>query len=253
MSVAQLSSVGPSNSSDACRVGREIGRWGEHSMMPSDANRITRVLVVDDQELIRQGITSLLNVAPDMEVVGYAGDGAEAVSQARTLRPDIVLMDIELPRLNGVEAAGRLLSMHPAPKVLMLTAFNSDEHILAALELGVSGFLLKQLTPDELRNSVRTAVSGGTALGPEVAALVASRLGRAYMGSPKVVARLQLLNKGELEVLKLIREGLPNGAIAVRLHMSEHSVKTYVSRILKKLSLDNRTQAAIVAYEAGLR
>ncbi|MET9082560.1 response regulator transcription factor [Streptomyces sp. NPDC004237] len=217
---------------------------------------MTRVLVVDDQFLIRAGLVGLLEAAPGFEVAGEAGDGAQAVRLAAETRPDVVLMDIRMPGLNGIEATERILAqaVAPAPRILVLTTFDLDEYVYGALRAGASGFLLKDSGPERLLAAVR-AVDGGDAL---FAPSVTRRLVEAYArqrgsrpgtGPPP---DLEVLTSREVEVLKLTARGLSNLEIADRLYISEATVKTHLNRTMTKLDLGSRAQAVVVAYETGL-
>lgn len=211
------------------------------------------VLVVDDQALIRSSMCLLLDSTPEFDVVAEAEDGADALAKARAHRPDIVLMDVRMPRVDGVAATEQLMRFTQPPKVLMLTNFDVDDRVLDALEAGASGFLLKDLSPRRLSSALRTVLAGGRVVSPEVLdSLVrrASTTDRA--GGEGVEQRLSQLSGSERRVLELVGLGLTNAQIARKLYLSQASVKTYVSRMLAKLGLDNRTQAAILAYEAGL-
>lgn len=210
-----------------------------------------RVMVVDDQSLIRSGLVTLLASAPDMDVVAEAADGAEAVPLARTHRPDVVLMDLVMPKVDGLEATVRLLRLPGPPRVLVLTGYTADDLVLDALRAGAAGFLLKDLRPEELFAGIRTVFAGGSALAPEVMRALLERAD-ARTGAPDHAEQLSTLSPGERDVLALVGEGRTNLQIAQALHLSPASVKTYVSRILTQLDLSNRTQAAILAYEAGL-
>ncbi|WP_371615394.1 response regulator [Streptomyces sp. NBC_00454] len=210
-----------------------------------------RVMVVDDQSLIRSGLVTLLSSAPDMEVVAEAADGAEAVPLARTHRPDVVLMDLVMPKVDGFEATLQLLRLPDPPRVLVLTGYTADDLVLDALRAGAAGFLLKDLRPEELFAGIRTVAAGGSALAPGVMRTLLERADT-RVETPDHAEQLSTLSPGERDVLALVGEGRTNLQIAEALHLSPASVKTYVSRILTQLDLTNRTQAAILAYEAGL-
>ncbi|AXO34403.1 response regulator transcription factor [Micromonospora sp. B006] len=212
-----------------------------------------RVLVCDDQALIRTGFTTIIGAQPDMEAVGECGDGRAAVDLAGRLRPDVVVMDVRMPVLDGIKAT-RLLAgadvAHPV-KVLVVTTFNLDEYVYEALRAGASGFLLKDAPPAQLLHGIRTVASGAALLAPEVTRQLVGRYAariRPAEGTPADVG----LTPRELEVLRLIAEGLSNGEIAARLVISQETVKTYVSRILTKLDLRDRVQAVVYAYRTGL-
>jgi DNA-binding NarL/FixJ family response regulator len=214
------------------------------------------VLVVDDQFLVRSGLVALLRAAPGMEVVGEAADGAEAVSMAAKTRPDVILMDIRLPGMTGIEATRRILAeaADPAPRVLILTTFDLDEYVYEALRAGACGFLLKDAGPERLLAAV-TAVNGGDAL---FAPAVTRRLVEAYTGGAagrtgaEPPPGLEALTGREAEVLRLVARGLTNAEAADRLFISEATVKTHLNRTMTKLGLTSRAQAVVVAYETGL-
>ncbi|MFE9564553.1 response regulator [Streptomyces sp. NPDC006487] len=210
-----------------------------------------RVMVVDDQSLIRSGLVTLLASAPDIEVVAEAADGAEAVPLARTHRPDVVLMDLVMPKVDGLEATLQLLRLPDPPRVLVLTGYTADDLVLDALRAGAAGFLLKDLRPEELFAGIRTVAAGGSALAPGAMRVLLERADT-RTEAPDHAEQLSTLSPGERDVLALVGEGRTNLQIAQALHLSPASVKTYVSRILTQLDLSNRTQAAILAYEAGL-
>jgi DNA-binding NarL/FixJ family response regulator len=212
-----------------------------------------RVLVCDDQELIRAGFTTIIDAQPDMEIVGECGDGRAAVDLAARLRPDVVVMDVRMPVLDGIEAT-RLLAgagvEHPV-KVLVVTTFNLDEYVYEALRAGASGFLLKDAPPDRLLHGIRTVAMGAALLDPEVTRQLVGRYAariRPTDGTPRDIP----LTPRELEVLRLIADGLSNSEIAATLVISQETVKTFVSRILAKLNLRDRVQAVVYAFRHGL-
>ncbi|WP_030200290.1 response regulator transcription factor [Streptomyces sp. NRRL S-87] len=217
---------------------------------------MTRVLVVDDQFLIRAGLVGLLRAAPGIEVVGEAADGAEAVELAARTRPEVILMDIRMPGMGGIEATRRILAEaeDPPPRVLILTTFDLDEYVYGALRAGACGFLLKDSGPERLLAAV-AAVRGGDAL---FAPSVTRRLVEAFAPRPEPApdveppADLAALTTREREVLQLTGRGLSNGEIAGRLSISEATVKTHLNRTMSKLGLDSRAQAVVTAYETGL-
>jgi DNA-binding NarL/FixJ family response regulator len=214
-----------------------------------------RVLLVDDQPLLRTGFRMILSAEPDLQVVGEAGEGAAAVELARRLRPDVVLMDIRMPGMDGIQATRALAGpgVEDPLKVLMLTTFGQDEYVVESLRAGASGFLLKDAPAEDLVEAIRVIAAGEALLAPSVTRRlldrVASRLPPAH--DNKITA-LSELTERELEVLKLVARGLSNAEIAERLVVSETTVKTHVSRILGKLDLRDRVQIVILAYETGL-
>ncbi|MDH6141552.1 MULTISPECIES: response regulator [Kitasatospora] len=213
-----------------------------------------RVLIADDQMMIRQGFTVLLNAEPDIEVVGQAVDGRDAVAKVAELAPDVVLMDIRMPELGGIEAT-RLITEPPGAtvKVLVLTTFDLDEYVYEALRAGASGFLLKDASAAELAQAVRVVAAGEALLAPSVTKRLIAEFSRTT-SAPKAPLKDRIgdLTERETEVLSLIAQGLSNAEIAATLLVAEQTVKTHVSRILVKLGLRDRTQAAVFAYETGL-
>ncbi|MEU6088387.1 response regulator transcription factor [Streptomyces sp. NPDC047085] len=220
--------------------------------MTSGTGKI-RVLIADDQDMVRQGFTVLLNTKPDIEVVGQAEDGYAAIARADELAPDVVLMDIRMPDLGGIEATRRITEVHPAIKVLVLTTFDLDEYVYDALRSGASGFLLKDASADQLAEAVRIVAAGDALLAPGITRRLIAEFSR-LDGNPRppLKQRVGDLTERETEVLALIAQGLSNAEIAERLFVAEQTVKTHVGRILVKLGLRDRTQAAIFAYESGL-
>jgi DNA-binding NarL/FixJ family response regulator len=213
---------------------------------------VIRVLIADDQALVRGGFRMILDAQKDIEVVGEASDGQEALAQARALEPDVVLMDIRMPELDGLEATRRLLSGDGAARVLMLTTFDLDEYVYEAMTAGASGFLLKDVRPEQLAEAVRVVAAGDSLLAPAITQrLIAEFVRRPPPGSGPP-AKLSELTERELEVLKLIARGLSNGEIASELFVSEATVKTHVTHVLAKLKLRDRVQAVVLAYESGL-
>ena len=211
-----------------------------------------RVLIADDQALVRGGFRMILEAQKDIEVVGEASDGREALAQARELDPDVVLMDIRMPELDGLEATRRLVSGNGSARVLMLTTFDLDEYVYAAMKAGASGFLLKDVRPEQLAEAVRVVAAGDSLLAPAITQrLIAEFVRRPPPGSG-APTELSELTERELEVLKLIARGLSNGEIASALFVSEATVKTHVTHVLTKLKLRDRVQAVVLAYESGL-
>ncbi|GAA4019783.1 MULTISPECIES: response regulator transcription factor [Streptomyces] len=215
------------------------------------AGRTPRVLVADDQNLIRTGFRLILN-ARGIEVVGEAADGAEAVAMARRLEPDVVLMDIRMPVMDGLEATRRILEHAPGCRVLMLTTFDLDRYVYTALSVGASGFLLKDVTPEHLAAAVRLVDTGDALLAPSITRRLVERFASQGEGPSAVPADLAALTPRELEVLTLLGRGLSNTELAAELTLSEATVKSHVARIFAKLTLRDRAQAVVLAYETGL-
>jgi DNA-binding NarL/FixJ family response regulator len=211
-----------------------------------------RVLVADDQALVRGGFRLILDLQQDIEVVGEASDGREAIEHARALQPDVVLMDIRMPGLDGLEATRHLLADPDPPHVLMLTTFDLDQYVYDAMRIGASGFLLKDVRPEQLADAVRVVASGDTLLAPAIIRRsVEQYVRRPPPGSGKP-GRLAVLTERELDVLRLIARGRSNAEIAARLFLSETTVKTHVTHLFTKLDLRDRAQAVVLAYETGL-
>jgi DNA-binding NarL/FixJ family response regulator len=211
----------------------------------------TRLLLVDDQELVRTGFRLILNAEADLDVVGEAGDGAEAVEAARRLVPDVVLMDVRMPGLDGIEATRRLGRLAgQSPRVLMLTTFDLDEYVYDALRAGASGFLLKDAPAAQLVDAIRIVAAGDALLAPSITRRLIAEFVRRPL--PTDAPALAELTRRELEVLKLIAAGLSNREIAAELFVSEATVKTHVKRVLAKLDLRDRVQAVVFAYRCGL-
>jgi len=212
-----------------------------------------RIIVADDHHVVRTGFAALLETQPDFTVIGTASDGAEAVRMARELSPDVVLMDVRMPAMDGIEATRRLTE-GPGPRVLILTTFDLDQYVYDALCAGASGFLLKDVTAERLFDAVRVVAAGEALLAPAVTRRLISEFARLRPrpdGAPSAAA-LSTLTPRETQVLRLVAEGLSNPEIAARLVVTEETVKTHVSRMLSKLGLRDRTQAVVTAYESGL-
>jgi DNA-binding NarL/FixJ family response regulator len=212
------------------------------------------IVVADDHEVVRAGFAALLDTQPDFTVLGTASDGSEAVLLCRELRPDVVLMDVRMPSLDGIEATRQLAgSDDPCPRILILTTFDLDEYVFDALRAGASGFLLKDVTAERLFDAVRVVAAGEALLAPGVTRRLISEFTR-LRPVPETLpsTALNALTPRETEVLRLVAEGLSNPEVARRLVVTEETVKTHVSRILAKLGLRDRTQAVVAAYESGL-
>ena len=211
-----------------------------------------RVLIVDDDDLMRAGLKAVLSSDDSIDVIGEAGDGRAAIQQARAGRPDVVLMDVRMPDLDGISATRELLAASPEVKVAILTTFERDEYIFGALSAGASGFLLKRTKPEELIAAIHTLAAGDSLLSPSVTRTVIERMAGQPVTPSESSERLDELTPREREVLELIGRGLSNGEIATAFFIEESTVKTHVKRILMKLGLRDRVQAVIFAYESGL-
>ncbi|MFD1147662.1 response regulator transcription factor [Saccharothrix hoggarensis] len=219
--------------------------------------RAIRVVLADDEALVRAGVRAILDSDPEIEVVGEAGDGREAVDVVLEHRPDVVLMDVRMPVLDGIAATGEIVEVAPGTGVLMLTTFSDDHYVAQALELGADGFLLKTGDPRELAVGIRAVKAGGAYLSPQVAKRVIRAYGGTRPGSRAVRARearnrVEGLSGREVEVLRLIGAGLSNAEIAARLHVVEGTVKAYAGALFKHLGVRNRVQVAIIAHHANL-
>jgi DNA-binding NarL/FixJ family response regulator len=214
---------------------------------------ILRILIADDQALVRAGFKMILDAEDDLDVVGEAADGAEAVELARRLKPDVVLMDIRMPELDGIEATRRVVALpaDPPVRVLMLTTFDLNEYVYEALRAGASGFLLKDVPPEQLAAGIRIVAAGDALLAPSITKRLIQEFAAAPPAAPPP-AGLGELTARELEVFKLVARGLSNAEIAAELIVSETTVKTHVARVLMKLSLRDRVQAVVLAYESGI-
>ena len=219
---------------------------------------MTTVLLVDDQSLLRMGMRLVLDAADGLDVVGEAGDGEAALTQVAALDPDVVLMDVRMPGMNGIEATARIVAEHPRSRVLILTTFDLDEYAFEGLRAGASGFLLKDAPPAELVQAIRSVASGDAVVSPRITRrmldLFADRMPETASPpeQPRVDPRLESLTPREEEVLRAVAEGLSNLEIAERLVVSETTVKTHVGRVLAKLGVRDRVQAVVWAYETGL-
>jgi DNA-binding NarL/FixJ family response regulator len=221
----------------------------------ADGNAATRCLIADDQAMVREGFAAVLDSQPGLQVVGQAADGADAVRQARHLLPDVVLMDVRMPVMDGLQATRHILSAaaSPArPRVLMLTTFDLDDYVYAALRAGASGFLLKDATAAELVHAVRVVAAGDALLSPSVTRRLIADFARRPRPDPPFPRTVGALTPRETEVLQLIAHGLSNTEISTTLVIAEQTTKTHVGRILAKLDLRDRAQAVVLAYETGL-
>jgi DNA-binding NarL/FixJ family response regulator len=214
---------------------------------------VIKVLIADDHALMRDGLRAMLQAQDDMEVVGEAGDGAAAVDEAIRLHPDVVVMDIRMPRLDGIEATKRLLAQgQHAPHVLVLTTFDLDEYVFEALRAGAGGFMLKDAPPRQLAEAVRTVARGESLLAPAVTRRLIERHVRLPPTDTVRRERFSELTERELEILRLLTRGLSNAEIAAELYLSEATVKTHITRVLAKIGVRDRVQAVVLAYETGL-
>lgn len=213
-----------------------------------------RVLLVDDQSLFREGLRTLLSVWDDIEVVGEAGNGREAITQTAVLQPDVVLMDLRMPELDGVAATRHLQAEHPASRVIILTTFDDDEHIFDGLRAGAVGYLLKDVSSDKLVEAIRATARGNSFLQPSVAAKVLAEFSRLTPGAPQPEPDplIEPLSEREKEILRHVATGATNKEIASRLYIAEGTVKNHVTNILGKLGVRDRTQAALKARDLGL-
>jgi DNA-binding NarL/FixJ family response regulator len=212
---------------------------------------VIRVLLVDDQELVREGFARLLRDMADVEVVGQAGDGAAAVELARTTRPDVVLMDVRMPVMDGVEATARIVEERPAVRVLVLTTFDVDEEVHRALQAGASGFLLKDTPYDQLIHAIRVVSRGDSVLAPSATRRLIESLGAAAAPTREDRELVAKLTEREREVLLLMAQGMSNAEIGAQIFLSEATVKTHVGRLLAKLGCRDRVQAVVLAYRTG--
>ena len=216
----------------------------------AQGERLVSVLIADDQRLVRAGFRVILDSEPDIRVVGEAADGVEAVSLARALAPNVVLMDIRMPQLDGLSAARQLLASGDS-RILILTTFDADEYVYETLRMGASGFLLKDAPPDQMIGAVRSAAAGNALIDPAVTRRLIRRFAHAVRPASLQPPHLKDLTARELDVLRLVARGLSNAEIAAELVVEESTIKTHVSRILLKLRLRDRVQAVVIAYESG--
>jgi DNA-binding NarL/FixJ family response regulator len=210
-----------------------------------------RVLLADDQSLVRAGFRMILKAEPDIDVVGEAGDGHEAVTQADALKPDVVLMDIRMPGLNGIEATRQITTRNSGTRVLVLTTFDLDEYVYESLRAGASAFLLKDAKEQQLVAAIRVVADGGSLFAPSVTRRLIEKFAEPAR-TPTASAQLDHLTPREREVLRLVARGLSNAEIATQLVVTKHTTKTHVASVLQKLNLRNRVQAVVLAYESGI-
>jgi DNA-binding NarL/FixJ family response regulator len=211
-----------------------------------------RVLLADDQALVRSGFQMILSAQPEIEVVGEAEDGRQAIDLANRLTPDVILMDVRMPTMDGLEATRRLVSTGTTARILILTTFDLDEYVYDAIRAGASGFLLKDVHPPQLVDAIRVVAAGDALLAPAVTKRLLERFAETLPEPEERAPALATLTERERDVLKLVAGGLSNAEIAERLYLSETTVKTHVSSMLRKLGLRDRVQAVVLAYEAGL-
>jgi DNA-binding NarL/FixJ family response regulator len=211
-----------------------------------------RVLIADDEDLMRAGLIELLTADPEIEIIGQASTGREAIEQARRLAPDVVLMDVRMPDLDGIAATRELSQVAPSARVLILTTFEQDDYVFGALRAGASGFLLKRTRPEELIAAVRTVAAGDSLLSPSVTRRVIDRMAQQPTPDLADQTKLDELTPREREVLELVARGLSNREIATALIVEESTIRTHVKRVLMKLDLRDRVQAVIFAYETGV-
>jgi DNA-binding NarL/FixJ family response regulator len=211
-----------------------------------------RVLLCDDQALVRSGFRLILESREDIEVVGEAEDGREAIELAQRVDPDLILMDIRMPNVDGVEATRRLVTGGSRARIIVLTTFDLDEYVFESIRAGASGFLLKDVQPTQLVDAIRVVAAGEALLAPSVTRRLLDRFAHTLPGEEKPPPELVSLTERELEVLKLLASGLSNAELAERLFLSETTVKSHISSVLRKLGLRDRVQAVVLAYEAGL-
>jgi len=211
-----------------------------------------RLLLCDDQALVRSGFRMILDAREDLEVVGEAEDGSQVIELARRIDPDVILMDVRMPNVDGVEATRRLVTGGSRARILILTTFDLDEYVYEAIRAGASGFLLKDVEPPQLVEAVRVVAAGEALLAPSVTRRLLDQFAHALPGEERPPPQLASLTERELEVLKLLAGGLSNAELAARLFLSETTVKSHISSVLRKLDLRDRVQAVVLAYEAGL-
>ena len=211
-----------------------------------------RVMLVDDQAMVRTGFRMILEAEPGLTVVGEAVDGRDAVAMVDRALPDVILMDVRMPNMDGIEACGLICADDTTARVMMLTTFDLDDYVHAALRAGASGFLLKDAPPEQLIDAIRVVAAGDALLAPSVTQVLIDEIARQPVGQPDAFPGIQELTERESDVIRLMARGLSNGEIAGELYLGEATVKTHVSRILAKLGARDRVQAVVAAYESGL-
>jgi DNA-binding NarL/FixJ family response regulator len=211
-----------------------------------------KVAIVDDQALVRGGFRMIIDAKEDLTVVGEAADGDEAVALVERAKPDVVLMDIRMPGMDGIEATRRIVASGPGARIIILTTYDADEYVFSALRAGASGFLLKDVRPAELVEGIRTVARGDALLAPSVTRRLLDRFAGTLPGEPATLSSLDELTEREREILYFVALALSNAEIASRLHLTEATVKTHVSSILRKLGLRDRVQAVVLSYDVGL-
>jgi DNA-binding NarL/FixJ family response regulator len=216
-----------------------------------DTRAMIKIVLVEDQVLLRGGIRSILETRPDMRVVGEAGDGAEGVEVVLRTRPDVVLMDVRMPGVDGIEATRRLIAAGTGARIVMLTTFDHDEYVIQALEAGAAGFLLKDAAPDRLADAVRVVAAGDSLLAPAITRRLIETHVRQAATRHDLLVRVDDVTEREREILRCLARGLSNAEIGGELFLSEATVKTHVTRLLSKLGLRSRAQAIVFAYESG--
>jgi DNA-binding NarL/FixJ family response regulator len=213
---------------------------------------VISVLIVDDQDLVREGLRMLLEAEPDLRVAGEARSGSQALAQARRLDPDVVLMDVRMPEMDGIQATAQLVRSGCRARILMLTTFNLDEYVYHAMKAGAGGFLLKDASREQLAGAVRTVAAGQALLAPAITRRLIEDFCRGPAPGAMADGRIGRLSERELEVVRLVAQGLSNAEIAAKLYLSEATIKSHVARVLAKLALRDRVQIAVFAYENGI-
>jgi DNA-binding NarL/FixJ family response regulator len=213
---------------------------------------VIRIMLVDDQEMVRVGFRMILQAESDLSIVGEAGDGAAAVDLVTAARPDVVLMDVRMPRMDGIEACRLIRDRHPDTRVMMLTTFDLHDYVHAALRAGASGFMLKDAPAEQLVDAIRIVASGDALLAPSITQALIDEIARQPVGDPTAYPGLDTLTERELDVIRLMAKGRSNAEIATQLYLGEATIKTHVGHILAKLGARDRVQAVVIAYESGL-